>query len=51
MSKPPGDILAAVMPGDPATSVKAIYLNRRSRTTCLIWRKRHRVQLKKAEFS
>jgi hypothetical protein len=47
MSKPPGHILAAVMPGDPAASVKSIYLNRRSPTTCLIWRKEHRVQLKK----
>jgi hypothetical protein len=47
MSKPPGHILAAVMRGYPAASVKSIYLNRRSSTTCLIWRKEHPVQLKK----
>jgi hypothetical protein len=50
MSKPPGHILAAVMSGDPAASVKSIYLNRRSPITCLICRKRHRVQLKKADI-
>jgi hypothetical protein len=42
MSKPPGHILAAVMPGDPAASGKSFYLNRRSPTTCLIWRNGHR---------
>jgi hypothetical protein len=39
MSKPPGHILAAVMPGDPA----GVELFKPAfQTTCLIWRKRHR---------
>jgi hypothetical protein len=49
MSKPPGHILAAVMPGDPAASVKSIYLNWHSPTTCLIWRKKTSSSAKKAD--
>jgi hypothetical protein len=39
------------MSGDPAASVKSIYLNRRSPTACLIWRKTTSNSAEKADIS